>query len=158
MPCEAKNWKSGCVTWRRLNQLSAACMRELARWHSLIPCSVHINPLNLYEAIPNAVRENLGLPSISLGKTILGAWVFPLPIRKRVDFIVCRQWKILAWWFKYCIHQKTQVVTTMIHLTSSCEVNNTWKQENNAGEKETYTSEIWRDINQATRLSKRVLS
>lgn len=47
MPWEEKNWKSGWVTWSCLSRLSAACMREFARWHSLIPFCIHMDPFNL---------------------------------------------------------------------------------------------------------------
>ena len=48
MPCEAKNWKSGWLTWSSFSQVSAARMREIASWDSLMtPCCAHMDPFNL---------------------------------------------------------------------------------------------------------------
>lgn len=81
IPCEAKNWKSGWLTWSRLSQFSATCMREFADWCLLTPFCVHIGPLNLYEAIPKIGIKIFGTSPNSLGSTMTGAWLFPLPAK-----------------------------------------------------------------------------
>lgn len=84
-----KNRKSGWLTLWSLNHLSADCSRELANWRSFPPLGVQREPLNLYEARPKTVKDNLSPPSISsrYGKGACDLWiperpVISLPIRK----------------------------------------------------------------------------
>ena len=62
-----KKWKSGWLTWTRLNHLSAACIREFNNCRSDPPLGVHHDALNLYAARPNTGSEILGMPFSSLG-------------------------------------------------------------------------------------------